>query len=228
MTCVGMAKAAPLAQRLRHGSSSRATVVAFLPRVQPQKSSTYRATRTSSSYPADCQNPPPRDGLSPPGLTRRMHVAAANAARTRPAKLRAHPPVPQYRKHCYAAEYRTAIRPPCAVSVKLAVWYRAGVLAFVGSVTLDPTRGHIGAGLSVLSVDPDSGALALRQQLYDLHSPTYLALHARLPLLYAGERYWPPMGAASPGTGAIATLAIAEDGTLGAVGSQPTGGALPT
>jgi 6-phosphogluconolactonase len=99
------------------------------------------------------------------------------------------------------------------------------MLAFVGSITADPSQGEVGPGVSVLEVEPSSGALALRQQLGGLQSPTYLALHPRLRVLYAGERYWPPMGATSPGTGAITSFAIAGDGTLTRSGTLETGGA---
>ena len=54
--------------------------------------------------------------------------------------------------------------------------------AFVGSVTGDPGRGETGPGVSVVWVEPASGALELRQQVRGLHSPTYLALHPRLPV----------------------------------------------
>ncbi len=98
--------------------------------------------------------------------------------------------------------------------------------AFVGSVTGDPSQAETGPGVSVVWVDVASGALELRQQVRGLESPTYLALHPRLPVLYAGERHWPPMGAASPGSGAITTFAIeAQDGTLTRTGMLPTGGA---
>ena len=80
--------------------------------------------------------------------------------------------------------------------------------------------------MSVVWVELASGALELRQQVRGLHSPTYLALHPRLPVLYAGERHWPPMGAPSPGSGAITTFAVeAQDGTLTQMGTVPTGGA---
>lgn len=99
------------------------------------------------------------------------------------------------------------------------------MLAFVGSITADPAQGEVGPGVSVVEVDSASGALSLRQQVSGLQSPTYLAVHPRLRVLYAGERHWPPMGAASPGTGAITTFAIGADGSLTRSGTLATGGA---
>ena len=115
----------------------------------------------------------------------------------------------------------------------LALVWRATVLCervndgtcICGVGTGDPRRGGAGPGVSVVWVEPASGALELRQQVRGLHSPTYLALHPRLPVLYAGERHWPPMGAPSPGTRTITTFAVeAQDGTLTQMGTLPTGG----
>lgn len=99
------------------------------------------------------------------------------------------------------------------------------MLAFVGSLTADPSLGEPGPGVSAVMVDPVSGALELRKQVTGLHSPTYLAVHPRLRVLYAAERHWPPMGAASPGTGAITSFAATDEGTLTPLGSVAAGGA---
>src|SRR5690242_6365493 len=81
------------------------------------------------------------------------------------------------------------------------------VYAYVGSITPDPSSGSA-PGITVISVDSDTGAMKTEQQVEGLQSPTYLALHPRLPILYAGERNFPPMGPQAPGTGAIAMFGI--------------------
>jgi 6-phosphogluconolactonase len=99
------------------------------------------------------------------------------------------------------------------------------VLAYVGAMTRDPSGGDTGAGIFVLRVEPDSGELTCIQALTGLQSPTYLAAHPLLPVVYAGERDWPPMGPQSPGTGAVTTLSIdPEDGQLTVVARQKSGG----
>jgi 6-phosphogluconolactonase len=99
------------------------------------------------------------------------------------------------------------------------------VRAYVGALTGDPAAGNVGIGLTVLGVEPGSGALESIQTLSDLHSPTYLAVHPSLPVLYAGERHWPPMGAQSPGSGSITTLAIdPQSGYVRVQARRPSGG----
>ena len=99
------------------------------------------------------------------------------------------------------------------------------MIGYIGSITGDPASGDVGPGIAVLDIDTASGELRLVQKLHGFASPTYLALHPTLPVLYAGERAWPPMGPSSPGTGSIATLAIdPSTGQLTERGRQPCGG----
>jgi 6-phosphogluconolactonase len=96
------------------------------------------------------------------------------------------------------------------------------MFAYVGTLARDPGAG---TGISVLEVDPESGAMTWIQEVTDLQSPTYLAIHPRLNMLYAGERDWPPMGLQSAGTGALTTFAIdPSDGHLTFVARQKSGG----
>lgn len=65
-------------------------------------------------------------------------------------------------------------------------------LAFVGSLTHSVP--HVpavrGAGISVLALDPDRGALSLLSETGGTDNPSFIALHPRLPVLYAtSERY---------------------------------------
>ena len=100
------------------------------------------------------------------------------------------------------------------------------MFVYVGAMTGQPGTADTPAALSVFDLDAASGRLQLVQTLADLHSPTYLAVHPHLPILYAAERHWPPMGPESPGTGSIATLAIdPADGHLTRAARQASPGA---
>jgi 6-phosphogluconolactonase len=99
------------------------------------------------------------------------------------------------------------------------------VFGYVGALTGRLADGVGNPAITVLEVEPGSGALSCVQTLDGLESPTYLALHPRLPVLYAGERHWPPMGAQSPGSGSITTLSIEPaTGHLTVTGRRPSGG----
>jgi 6-phosphogluconolactonase len=99
------------------------------------------------------------------------------------------------------------------------------MFAYVGSITGEPTSALSATGISVLRVEPTSGRLSCVQSVSGLQSPTYLALHPDRPTLYAGERDWPPMGAQSPGTGAISTFRLnPSDGHLEFQARQASGG----
>ena len=82
------------------------------------------------------------------------------------------------------------------------------MFVYVGATTPDPKGAERSAAITVLDVDLDSGSMAVVQTVDGLQSPTYLALHPTLPVLYAGERNWPPMGPGTPGTGGITSLRI--------------------
>jgi 6-phosphogluconolactonase len=99
------------------------------------------------------------------------------------------------------------------------------MFAYVGAITNDPEVGDAGPGICVLDVQPESGELHRIQTVSGLQSPTYLAIHPHLPVLYAGERNFPPMGAQSPGTGAVTTLSIdPATGQLTLLTRQESGG----
>jgi 6-phosphogluconolactonase len=100
------------------------------------------------------------------------------------------------------------------------------VFAYVGAITGDPASAGSGVGITVVDVDLRSGSLRSLQEVSGLQSPTYLAVHPHLAMLYAAERDWPPMGAQSPGTGAVTAFTInPNDGQLTFLARQPSGGA---
>ena len=105
--------------------------------------------------------------------------------------------------------------------------YNGGsMFAYVGALTADPAAAEPDQAISVFQVDADSGRLNHVQSVGGLHSPTYLALHPTLPVLYAAERDWPPMGAQSPGTGRLTTLGVnPQDGRLTVLARRTTGAA---
>jgi 6-phosphogluconolactonase len=90
------------------------------------------------------------------------------------------------------------------------------------------TRGVHGAdakGLSVFSLDSQSGRLTHIQTVEGLQSPSFLVLHPTLPLLYAVERYWSDE---DHSTGVVSAFAIdGKDGTLSATGRERSGGEYP-
>lgn len=95
------------------------------------------------------------------------------------------------------------------------------MLVYVGTYT-GPGRGE---GIYVYRLDPANGALAHVQTVSDLNSPTFLALHPRLPFLYAVERQ---MAGGDANVGAVAALAIDPgSGALTLVNRQASGGASP-
>jgi 6-phosphogluconolactonase len=100
------------------------------------------------------------------------------------------------------------------------------LIAYIGSLTGDPSNDAASTGISVVQVDDRSGALTCIQTVSGLQSPTYLAVHPFLPVLYAGERDWPAMGPQAPGTGSLTTLSSdAEDGRLTLRARLPTAAA---
>jgi len=88
-------------------------------------------------------------------------------------------------------------------------------LLFVGSYTSE--RGGRGAGISTVALDPTSKDMHVRHELA-LASPSYLALHPALPVLYA---------ASETDRGHATALAIDSDGALRTIGEADTAGAGP-
>lgn len=89
------------------------------------------------------------------------------------------------------------------------------ILIFVGSYTA-ASNGN-GEGIATFWRDARTGELTPAGSL-ELDSPSWLALHPTLPVLYAVNE---------TAEGAITAVAVGEDGTLEALNSLPTGGADP-
>ena len=78
--------------------------------------------------------------------------------------------------------------------------------------------GGDGAGISVASREPDTGALTEPRLAVSTVAPSFLARHPSLPLLYAVNEV---------ADGGLSAFAIGEDGGLTPVGEWSTGGAYP-
>jgi 6-phosphogluconolactonase len=92
---------------------------------------------------------------------------------------------------------------------------------YVGAYTTEQKP----AGISVFKMDESTGALDHIQTVLGLNSPTFLALHPTLPLLYTVERHFV---LEDPSVGAIAALAINQsDGTLNKLNRVKSGGTSP-
>jgi 6-phosphogluconolactonase len=78
--------------------------------------------------------------------------------------------------------------------------------------------GGDGVGLTVVSRDPESGALQRTGEATPTPSPSFVVSHPTLPVLYAVNEL---------DDGALSAFEMAADGTLTALGTWPTGGALP-
>ncbi|MBV8083276.1 MAG: lactonase family protein [Chloroflexi bacterium] len=91
---------------------------------------------------------------------------------------------------------------------------------YVGAFTGGFMGGEPAEGVSVFRGDEASGRLELASVAGGLTSPSFLALHPRLPRLYAVER--DPTETAPEGS--LTTLGIEADGSLRLLGRQPSGG----
>jgi 6-phosphogluconolactonase len=78
--------------------------------------------------------------------------------------------------------------------------------------------GGDGVGLTVTQRDPTTGALRPIGEATPTPSPSFVVSHPTLPVLYAVNEL---------DEGALSAFAMAADGTLTALGTWPTGGALP-
>lgn len=93
----------------------------------------------------------------------------------------------------------------------------------VGTFTDGFMGGAPGGGVHLFELDPAAPSASEVQVLGGLNSPSYLARHPRLPLLYAAERAW---SAEDKSQGALSTLSIKPDGTLELLHRRPSGGAF--
>lgn len=87
---------------------------------------------------------------------------------------------------------------------------------FVGCYTLG--EGGQGTGVSSVRRNPKTGALGPVLGVAPTPAPSFVALHPRLPVLYAGNEL---------PAGTVTVFAISADATLSPIGTWPTGGASP-
>jgi 6-phosphogluconolactonase len=98
--------------------------------------------------------------------------------------------------------------------------FTAGFVGGGGFAGLPP-----GEGIYVLRLDTASGAMEKVQTVTGLDTPSYLAVHPTLPVLYAVEREWSPDERT---TGALTTFAIDErSGQLTQIARDRSGGNWP-
>ena len=92
-----------------------------------------------------------------------------------------------------------------------------GEYVFVGSYTGD--SGGDGEGIALLRRDPSTGVLTRLGVAARTPSPSFLAQHPTLPILYAVNELGP--------NGTISAFTVAPDGSLEPLSVQPTGGSDP-
>jgi 6-phosphogluconolactonase len=102
------------------------------------------------------------------------------------------------------------------------MWWDLGMgandeLIYVGGYTGD--KGGAAEGIALLRRDPASGVLTRLGVAARTPSPSFLAQHPTLPILYAVNEIEPD--------GTISAFTVAEDGELTPLSVQPTGGADP-
>lgn len=93
----------------------------------------------------------------------------------------------------------------------------------VGTFTDGFMGGAPGGGVHLFELDPAEPLAREVQVVGGLISPSYLARHPHLPLLYAAERAWSGEDKAE---GALSTLAIGQDGALSLLDRRRAGGAF--
>ncbi|QGN47160.1 lactonase family protein [Micromonospora sp. WMMD558] len=91
-----------------------------------------------------------------------------------------------------------------------------GVIVHVGGYTA--ASGGRGTGIVAARRDPASGALTPLGTVAVTPSPSFLARHPRVPVLYAVNELT---------TGEVSAFRVAPDGDLSLLGARPTGGAEP-
>lgn len=92
-----------------------------------------------------------------------------------------------------------------------------GEHVFVGGYTAD--KGGDGEGITLLRRDPSTGSLTRLGLVARTPSPSFLAQHPSLPVLYAVNEL-------DPG-GAVSAFTVAADGALTPLAGRPTGGSDP-
>jgi 6-phosphogluconolactonase len=98
------------------------------------------------------------------------------------------------------------------------------MFVFIGALTTGDPSGSSASGVSVLDLDPSSGALTHLQTLEGLQNPSFLAVHPEHAVVYTGERYTTVFGPGEALNGAITSLRVGGDGRLSVLDRQPTGG----
>ena len=88
---------------------------------------------------------------------------------------------------------------------------------FVGGYTAD--KGGDGEGITLLRRDPSTGSLTRLGVVARTPSPSFLAQHPTLPVLYAVNELDPD--------GAVSAFTVAVDGSLTPLAGRPTGGSDP-
>ncbi|HEY4201439.1 MAG TPA: lactonase family protein [Devosiaceae bacterium] len=108
------------------------------------------------------------------------------------------------------------------------------MLAYVcnSDFTTGPDGGSPHDAVSVIDVDPATGAMKVVQTIGGLRNPSYLARNPKIPVLYVVERWVnPDRSLPSPEQmqgDCLTTFAIDPvDGTLSLLGRHPTGGESP-
>jgi 6-phosphogluconolactonase len=90
-----------------------------------------------------------------------------------------------------------------------------------------PREGNMGEendGISVFHLDTSTGELQSRHVVRGLRNPSFLALHPKLPVLYAGERETTTWGPIEAIAGSMTSFTIGVDGNLTVLGRQPSPG----
>lgn len=87
------------------------------------------------------------------------------------------------------------------------------------------TSGAKAKGIFLSRFDPATGALTPPELVAETTSPSFLALHPRLPVLYAANEATNPSGKTSPRISAFAV--DPATGKLALLNDQPSGGAIP-
>jgi 6-phosphogluconolactonase (cycloisomerase 2 family) len=90
-------------------------------------------------------------------------------------------------------------------------------LLYVGCYTPDSGEGD-GEGIIAVRRDPRTGQLTMRGLVAATPSPSFLARHPTLPVLYAVNEL---------PEGAVSAWALGTDGSVATLGSRPTGGGHP-
>src|SRR4051794_15816234 len=96
------------------------------------------------------------------------------------------------------------------------------MFVYVGAITSGNMAGEFAQGISVLDLDSASGKLTQVQIVAGLDSPSFLAIHPSLPVLYAGERHTTTYGPGEALSGDITSFTIGTDGRLTLFARQPS------